>query len=115
MTEVNELLELLLDDEGRRIVAFVIWGFDHNFADYKFKINKDFQTITTLKFTPLARYYLNGIKGFSEMIVGELVVKSSYECVSVCCLPCTRTGSDRTDQDNMLHYLPHLKNTCVDK
>ena len=48
-------------------------------------------TTNTLKFTPLARTRFK-IQGFSEIIVGEIIVKSPYEwsthpCVS--CDPCT--------------------------
>ena len=38
-----------------------------------------------LSFTPLARYGLNRIKVFSEIMVGEIVVKSPYEWS-----PCSR-------------------------
>ena len=59
--------------ELQRLPSF-IWGFDYNFTKYNFKQTLEFQK-NILNFTPLARHFFLNNKGFSEIIVGEIIIK----------------------------------------
>ena len=55
-----------------------IWGCDNNFTNYTFK--QAIESQLTLSFNPLARYlFLKQFKGVSEIIAGEIIMKSPYE------------------------------------
>ena len=65
-----------LTTPGARVTS--TGGFDYDFTNYSLKKRLEFQT-KPLNLTPLARYSLNIVKGFSEITVGESIGESPYE------------------------------------
>ena len=57
----------------------VIWGFDYKLADYKFRNNIELQQIH-IEVHPSGKISSKRNKGLSEVLAGEMLVKSPHEC-----------------------------------